>query len=448
MAELFGTDGIRGTANREPLTPETLARIGRAIGRAAVERGRRKTAVLGRDTRESGGMVSAAVAAGLAAEGFAVRDAGILSTPAVALLLRRSRAGLGIAVSASHNPWPDNGVKVFLEGGFKADRKFEARVEAILAGTVTSADVPPGPVLAESGAAADYAAEIRGEFRGRPLAGLRLVVDSANGALAGTAPEVLTRLGAKVHPLFDRPNGRNINERCGALRPEVVARAVRREHADAGVAFDGDGDRALFADERGRVIDGDATLAVLARRLAGKRHLPHGTVVATVMSNLGLARSLAGAGIALVTVPVGDRSVVEAMRSSGYGLGGEPSGHVVLRRGTRLVGDGLVTAVHLLRTIREEQEPLSGLAACYTRAPQHLVNVPVREMPPLDTVPALQAAIRAEEELLGRGGRVLVRYSGTEPLARVMVEGPTAGETRRAAERVAVALRETIGRTS
>ncbi|MCU0727621.1 MAG: phosphoglucosamine mutase [Planctomycetes bacterium] len=448
MAELFGTDGIRGAANREPLIPETLARIGRAIGRAAVERGRPKTAVLGRDTRESGGMVCTAVAAGLAAEGFAVRDAGILSTPAVALLLRRSRAGLGIAVSASHNPWPDNGVKVFLAGGFKADRKFEARVEAILAGPFEFPDAPPGPVLAEAGAATGYAAEIRSEFRGRPLAGLRLVVDSANGALAGTAPAVLARLGAEVHPLFDRPNGRNINERCGALCPEVVARAVRREKAAAGVAFDGDGDRALFADERGRVIDGDATLAVLARHLVAKRRLPRRTVVATVMSNLGLARSLAEAGVALVTVPVGDRSVVEAMRSFGYGLGGEPSGHVVVRRGTRLVGDGLVTAVHLLRTIREEGRPLSDLAACFARAPQHLVNVPVRAKPPLDTVPALRAAIRAEEERLGTRGRVLVRYSGTEPLARVMVEGPTAGETRRAVERIAVALRETIGRTS
>jgi phosphoglucosamine mutase len=448
MAELFGTDGIRGVANREPLTPETLARIGRAIGRAALERGRPRTAVLGRDTRESGGMVASAVAAGLASAGFTVRDAGLLSTPAVAILLRRRRAGLGIAVSASHNPWPDNGVKVFLAGGLKADREFEERVEAILATPSESGPEPVGPVLASPDDGRAYVDEVRSEFRGRVLAGLRLAVDCANGALSGTAPEELARLGAEVHPLFDRPDGRNINERCGALHPEVVARATKRLGADAGIAFDGDGDRALFADGRGRALSGDATLAVLARRLAARRRLPRRTVVATVMSNLGLARSLSEAGISLVTVPVGDRSVVSAMRAGGFALGGEQSGHVVVRRGTRLVGDGLLTAIHLLRAIREERKPLSELAACFVRAPQHLVNVPVRAKPPLEEVPGLRDAVRVEEERLGAGGRVLVRYSGTEPLARVMVEGLRATESRMAADRIAAAIRQAIGRTT
>ncbi len=444
MPRLFGTDGVRGVANREPLTPETLARLGRALGESLLGRGGPASALVGRDTRPSGPMVGAAVTAGLLSAGISVEVAGVLPTPAVARVARARRLGLGVVISASHNPVEDNGVKVFLGNGMKADPAFEDEVEARLARD--PADRPrPGTFASGEGAASAYAADVLREFADLSLEGLRIVVDAANGAAARTAPPILAALGAVVLPLHDSLAGGRINRGCGALHPRVAARAVVRLRADLGVTLDGDGDRALFADETGRVLDGDAVLAILARDLLARRALRGRTVVATVMSNLGLEVSLAEAGLRLHRSPVGDRHVVEAMRRLGAPLGGEQSGHVVVRSGGRHIGDGLVTALCLLRALRAAGGPLSALAACYRAAPQVLLGVPVREKPPLESLPEVQRAIEEAEERLGSDGRLVVRYSGTEPLARVMVEGLDRTATRRAAEAVAAAVRRTVG---
>ena len=448
MGALFGTDGIRGEANREPLTPETLARIGRAIGRALIARGGPATALVGRDTRISSAMVAAAVSAGLASAGVGVRDGGELPTPVVAFLMRKQALGAGIAVSASHNPWRDNGVKVFLAGGFKADPEFERAVELRLADPGPAPDEMPRSIHSAPVQVYEYIRAMEREFPDRPLEGLTLVADCANGAPVWCARELLRFYGATVHAIADRPNGCNINEGCGALHPGVMAAAVKRRRAHGGVSFDGDGDRAIFADETGRVLDGDAILAILARRLLAERRLPKRTVVATVMSNLGLARSLAEEKVKLVTVPVGDRSVVEAMRAGGFSLGGEQSGHIVVKKGSRLIGDGVVTALRVFRAITDTGRPLSELAACFTAAPQHLVNVRVARKPPLLEIEAVRRALEEAEKGLGGDGRILLRYSGTEPLARVMVEGLDAGRTRLAAESIAGAIRREIGGTA
>jgi phosphoglucosamine mutase len=389
-------------------------------------------------------MVGAAVLSGLLSAGVDVTVAGVLPTPAVARLTRSGRFGLGIVISASHNPAGDNGVKVFVRGGRKADPDFEREVEGRVA-RGPSAGTGTGEYRVWHSAGVEYVKQILADFEDLSLAGTTIVADCANGATSATAPAALESLGATVIPIHSAPNGRNINRRCGALHPRTVAREVSRSGADVGVSFDGDGDRALFADEKGRVVDGDATMAALARDLLSRRALPKRTVVATVMSNVGLERSLREVGVALKRAGVGDRQVVAEMDSGGYRLGGEQSGHIVVKKGGRLVGDGLETTLHLLRARARSKSPLSELTACFERSPQHLENIVVREKPPLEEIGAVARAVREVEDDLAEEGRVLVRYSGTEPLARVMVEGPDRRRTLDAALKIAEVIRREIG---
>jgi len=449
MSGLFGTDGIRGRANRPPLTPPTLTLIGQAIGNALAETGARKKVLMGRDPRRSGAMVGGAILSGLLSSGVAVTTGGVLPTPAVARLTRSGRFGLGVVISASHNPAHDNGVKLFLRNGRKAGPDFEGRVEEILAnGAEVPAGEETGAYRAWDGAAEVYAEELLTQFGDLDLAGLKIAIDCANGATAAAAPLVLSRLGATLVSRHDRPDGLNINRRCGATVPGVVARFATREGADVGISFDGDGDRAMFADETGRVIDGDAVMAVLARDMVARRRLPHRTVVATVMSNVGLETSLDEIGVRLLRTDVGDRNVVTEMDRGGFALGGEQSGHLLVRRGSRLIGDGIETALNLLAVVKRSGRPLSELAACFARSPQILVNVEVRSKPDLMQISPVADVIRSVEAELGSAGRVLVRYSGTEPLGRVMVEGPDRRRTREAAERIAHAIEREIGSQS
>ena len=375
---LFGTDGIRGPAGAGPLSPEAVLALGRAAA-AAVRAGRPRgarppRALLGRDTRPSGPMVAGAMAAGLRAGGVAVEDAGVIPTPAVALLVRRRRFDLGVAVSASHNPAGDNGVKLLGPDGEKAPDSLERAVEAGLpAARRARGPVPGGPARGRPrpGAAEEYAEAVLGEFRGLSLRGLRVVVDGAEGAASATAPEVLRRLGAEVHAVRCSAEGARINEGCGALHPEAAGRAVRRRRARLGIALDGDGDRVALLDERGRPRDGDDFLAAMAPRLQALGRLPGNAVVGTVMCNGGLDAHLRRHGIGLVRVPVGDRFVAEAMRERGLVLGAEPSGHVLLPRpGGLLTADGLVTALHVAREMARTGLALSDLLRGFRRVPR------------------------------------------------------------------------------
>jgi len=445
MAKLFGTDGIRGRANQGSLAPTQLVMIGRALGATLLANGGPRRVVVGRDTRLSGPMVGSAVVSGLLSSGVDVTTGGVLPTPAVARLTMAGRYGLGIVISASHNPAHDNGVKVFLRNGRKPDPEFAEEVEG-------RTDTGPCPKGEKTGAyrvmhdaVSTYLDLLRADFDGLDLTGVRVAMDCANGATSETAPKLLRSLGADVVAVAAAPNGTNINRRCGSTYPKTIRKAVLSSRADVGIAFDGDGDRVIFADETGEVVDGDATMAILARDLKKRRRLPHATVAATVMSNLGLERSLLDIGAKLVRTPVGDRYVVEEMDRGGFALGGEQSGHLIIRRGKRMVGDGLETALYLLGARRRAGEPLSRMGGCFAKAPQRLINIPVRERPPLEELPEVSEAIRRAKEDLADQGRVVVRYSGTEPVARVMVEAIDPDRMARAAEDIASVIRREIG---
>jgi len=447
MAKLFGTDGIRGLANQGSLAPTQLVKIGRALGATLRANGGPHRVLVGRDTRLSGPMVGSAVVSGLLSAGVDVATSGVLPTPSVARLTMAGRYGLGIVISASHNPAQDNGVKVFLRNGRKPDPEFAEEVEA-------RTDTGPCPKGEKTGAyrvmhdAVDaYLDLLMADFDGLDLTGVKVAVDCANGATSVTAPKLLERLGATVTAVAATPTGTNINRRCGSTFPKTIQRAVRDAKADVGIAFDGDGDRVIFADETGAVVDGDATMAILARDLKKRRRLPHGTVAATVMSNLGLEQSLKEIGAKLVRTPVGDRYVVEEMDRGGFSLGGEQSGHLIVRKGRRMVGDGLETALYLLAARNRAGEPLSRMGGCFAKAPQRLINIPVRERPPLEELSDVSEAIRRAKEDLADEGRVVVRYSGTEPVARVMVEALDAERMIAAAEGIAEVIRREIGST-
>lgn len=446
---LFGTDGIRGPAGAGPLSPEAVLALGRAAA-AAVRAGRPggtppPRALLGRDTRPSGPMVAGALAAGLQAGGVAVEDGGVLPTPAVALLVRRWRFDLGAAVSASHNPAGDNGIKFLGSDGEKADDALERAIESRLdASRRPPRGAPaPAPGRLRADAAEEYAAAVLEEFRGLSLRGLRVVVDGADGAAGGVAPEVLLRLGAEVHPVRCGGNGARINEACGALHPEAAARAVRRRGAHLGIALDGDADRAVLLDERGRAKDGDDLLAGLAPRLRARGRLPGAAVVGTVMANGGLDGHLRERGIALHRMPVGDRAVAAAIRERGLALGAEPSGHVLVPRGGLLTSDGLVTALLVLREMARDRAPLSAILPGFPRVPRAEAAVRVARKPDFARVAAVRTALAAAEAAAGPRGRVLLRYSGTEPKARILVESPS----RAAAEAACAALAGAVART-
>jgi phosphoglucosamine mutase len=435
----FGTDGVRDRAGEGRLSPENVRRLGRAVGSFARDRvGPGARVFAARDTRPSGPALLRGLAEGLAAEGLSLEDGGVMPTPAIAWWVASGGCDLGLAITASHNPPTDNGVKVLLHGGRKASREEEADIEARIR------RLPPAagsPRVVPRGEAADrYAAAAVAALEGQGrLDGLRLAVDCANGATERTARRVLEALGADVRtPVGSDPAG-EINAGCGTEHPAAWRAAVRTEHAHGGLAFDGDGDRVLLADEEGEILDGDPVLHLLAREMHARAALPSDLVVSTVMANAGLEDALARFGVRLERTPVGDRFVAERMRETGAALGGEPSGHVLLRWGDALVGDGLVAGVRALQAARRRGLALSAARAEVPRWPQLLRNVRVQRKVPLEEAPAFLNAVRREEGALAGRGRVVVRYSGTEPLLRIMVEAPDEGAVREAVSRLETA---------
>jgi phosphoglucosamine mutase len=442
VARLFGTDGVRGLANVD-LTPELALAVGvgavRALGVA------RPTAIIGRDTRPSGEFLEAAVIAGLASAGADVVTLGVVPTPAVAHAVAASGADLGIVLSASHNPMPDNGIKIFGSGGFKLPDEVEDRIEALISAPAGEhAERPTGGAVGRirhdvpgpAGLVEGYVRHLLGVVK-TPLNGLRIVVDCAEGAASGLAPRVLREAGAEVTTIGADGDGLHINDGCGATATEALQAAVVAAGADAGIAHDGDADRCLAVDAAGNLIDGDQILAITALALRENGRLAADTVVATVMSNLGFRQAMKAASITVLETAVGDRYVLEAMRAGGYTLGGEQSGHVVFTEHAS-TGDGLLTALVLLERMAATGRPLAELAAVMTRLPQVLINVRADRVT-ANAAPVLEIAERVSAEL-GDAGRVLLRPSGTEPLVRVMVEATTTEQARSAAERIAAVV--------
>ena len=439
----FGTDGVRGLANGQ-LTAELALDLAVAAARVLADRGEfrghRPVAVVGRDTRISGQFLEAAVVAGLASAGVDVLLLGVLPTPGVAHLTGALGADLGVMLSASHNPMPDNGIKVLARGGVKLDDAVEAAIEARLGEAwerPTGGAV--GRVSSYDAAVDDYAAHLDATIQ-RPLDGLRVVLDCAEGAASEAGPRALREAGATVIAIHAEPDGLNINDGCGSTHLEPLRAAVLAHGADAGFALDGDADRCLAVDAGGRVVDGDQILAVLALAMAARGHLARDTVVATVMSNLGFVQAMRAAGVGVLQTKVGDRYVLEAMRVSGYSLGGEQSGHVIMSQ-YATTGDGILTALHVLERMAETGQSLQQLASVVDPLPQVLVNVPGVDKSRADEDAVLAAALAEEEFALGDTGRILLRPSGTEPLVRVMVEAPTQAGAQDVANRLALVVR-------
>jgi len=427
--KLFGTDGIRGVANQYPMTAEVAMRLGMAVAQRFRSTGRRGRIVIGKDTRLSGYMLESALEAGIVAAGADVMLVGPLPTPGIAFITSSMRADAGVVISASHNPYQDNGIKLFAADGFKLPDEVELEIEHSMAGildgvtTFAAASDDIGKAFRIDDAEGRYIQSLKNAFPKQfTLDGVRIVVDCANGAAYQVAPRVFQELGAEVIDIAAEPNGRNINDRCGALHPENAAMQVRHTRAEIGVSLDGDADRVMLTDEQGQLVDGDQMMAILATRLLKTDSLPGATLVATVMSNLGLERAIEAQGGKLLRTAVGDRYVVEAMRAGGFTLGGEQSGHVVsLQHAT--TGDGIVAALLVLAVMKQEEKSLSELARVMTRYPQVLKNFKVGKKTPIEDLPRVQRAIADVEAQLGSEGRVLVRYSGTESKARVMIEG-------------------------
>ncbi len=446
---LFGTDGIRGIAGEAPLDPITIFAAGLALGHTLRKSAGEPKAILGRDTRESSPWIAATLAAGLRAAGARVESAGIITTPAVALLARTHGFHAGVVISASHNPWRDNGIKLFGGDGFKLPDAVELEIEEeILRHAATQASPDPAtlPPLDDSAAyEEDY---IRFLLECVPGLSLRrddrIVADCANGAAAAIAPELFRRLGGDVTLLNTLPDGRNINLNCGALHPEFVAAEVAARGASLGVTFDGDADRCMLAGAHNNVINGDAILLVAARDLKARGMLTDGLVVATTMSNMGLEAALRRSGIRMLRAPVGDRYVLEQMQANHAALGGEQSGHILFPH-LATTGDGLLTALVVLDLIARTGKSIEELTADLKVYPQVIVNVKVREKKPLDSIPSVAESIRAAEEELKDSGRVVIRYSGTEALARVMIEAEDEGAMQRHAEAIAGAIRAELG---
>ncbi|MBI4789351.1 MAG: phosphoglucosamine mutase [Chloroflexi bacterium] len=446
-AKLFGTDGIRGVANEWPLTPEFITRIGSAIGQALKGNGTRPLALIGRDTRLSGEMIENALAAGLMSQGFDTLHLGVLTTPGIAFLTHTRQARCGISISASHNPFEDNGIKVFGPDGFKIPDERENEIEKLAqsANNDKYAAESLGRRRDETQPLDAYADFLLGAVNRQPiLQGQCVVVDCNNGATFDLAPRVLRELRAQVIALNDKPDGVNINRGYDSLEPKLLRETVLRERANWGVQFDGDGDRSVFVDERGNYIDGDFVLAILARDWAARGKLRTRAVISTVMANIGLERSLKEIGATLERTAVGDRWVTERMRESGTQIGGEQSGHIVLFDGGHTTGDGLYTAIRMAEVMARRNTSLAALAACMTRYPQVLINVRVPRKPPFEEFPQIQAQLEHAQSALSDSARILLRYSGTENLARVMIEGRDADAITREAQQIAKVIQETI----
>ena len=450
MKTLFGTDGIRGEAGQFPLDPKTVSAIGFSLASHLSKYGEAPEILIGRDTRESGESIELALIYGATRAGAKCLSAGVITTPGVAYLTRALQTAAGVVISASHNPYQDNGIKIFAPTGQKMDDSVESLIESDV---FANADQPTASETGRAAISSTLEEILRQEYlnflsfkigKGLRLEGLTIVIDCANGASSILAPSLFSRLGATVIAINSSPDGRNINRDCGSLHIESLQERVVKERADLGVAFDGDADRALFVDNEGNFVDGDATLWVLATHLHSHDKLKDNIVVATVMSNIGLEIAFRSAGIKLVRTDVGDKYVLDELLRLNASLGGEQSGHIILPA-LSLAGDGLITALCLLRALREAQKSLAEMVAGFKRYPQILVNVHVREKVPFAEIPSVKAEVDEVEELLSQQGRLLLRYSGTEPLARVMIEGENQFKIEGYAQKIANAIEREIG---
>jgi phosphoglucosamine mutase len=446
VRNLFGTDGVRGVANVEPMTPATALKLGRAVAYHFRHQERRGRIVIGKDTRLSGYMLESAIASGICSMGADVMICGPLPTPGIAFITSSMRADAGIVISASHNPYQDNGIKIFAADGFKLPDEVEAQIEELMFGDELDRNAPDPAHIGRATKIEDsrgrYTVFLKSVFpRHLTLDGLRIVVDTAHGAAYKVAPWVFQELGANVIHIGNKPDGMNINDDCGALHPATMCAAVKKYGAHLGIALDGDADRVIIADEHGQEVDGDSIMAMVGLRMLERNELKKRTLVATVMSNLGLERAIDARGGSLVRTAVGDRYVVEEMRKHGYNFGGEQSGHLVFLD-HMTTGDGVLAALQVIAVMLEagSGRPLSELRSVMTRYPQVLVNLKVKDKRPIESLPEVTGLIRKVEGALGKEGRVLVRYSGTEAKARVMVEGPDESTIRSYAEEIGAAL--------
>jgi phosphoglucosamine mutase len=450
MGKLFGTDGIRGAAHEYPLTAEVIEEIGRAVASVFSGANNRAKIIIGKDTRLSGDMIEDALAAGIFSAGGEVCLAGILPTPAVAYLTASTDASAGIVISASHNPFFDNGIKIFDADGFKLADSKEDEIENLLLGenTANSTDViirDTGSIGSLKDASERYLAFLQNTLSDTArFNGMKIVLDCSNGATYLVAPRLFRDLGAQIEAICVNPDGQNINADCGSEHPQSLIKTVIANEADIGLAFDGDGDRLVAVDEKGRVITGDRILAICARTLRRKGLLKNNLVVSTVMSNLGLRLALKEMGIQHLMAQVGDRYVLEQMRANGAVIGGEDSGHMIFLD-QHTTGDGMLTAIRLIQSMCDENKPLSELIRVMAVFPQVLLNIDVQKKPEIEGVPEIMAAIRSVEDRLGEKGRVLVRYSGTQPLCRVMVEGLEKEETQRYCRQIADVVKAVLG---
>ena len=445
MKKLFGTDGIRGVAGEFPLDDRTVRIIGGSLARQFRERlGREPRFVTGRDTRESGPSIEGAFHAGAASENALCRSAEILTTPGVAYLTRALGFDAGVVISASHNPFADNGIKVFLPNGKKIDDLTEQAIEA----DINSGRTPEGRSVVDNTRADEFATAYLDHLMNKAgafsAAGKKILIDCANGASSHLAPRLFEGTGANVIAIHNAPDGRNINENCGSLHLDALRERVRQENADLGVAFDGDADRALFVDETGEIVDGDATMWIMARYLKDNGKLANSTIVATVMSNIGLEIALRTLDIEMLRTDVGDKYVLERLLETDSELGGEQSGHIIFPE-ISLVGDGMMTALLLLHALAERGGTLSEAVQGFVRYPQILVNIRVGEKRPFDDVPAIAAAAADLKRQLDGNGRLLLRYSGTENLARVMIEGTDQQQIDKQAHRLAAVIKDALG---
>jgi phosphoglucosamine mutase len=439
--QLFGTDGIRGVAGSPPLDPVTVTALGIALGDDLVRQGlASKPVLIGMDTRESGPAIATDLAHGLARTGVGVRFAGVVTTPGVAYLARTGNFAAGVMISASHNPFADNGIKVFAHSGYKLPDEDEHEIEEEIFRILADTQPATHASLIQKDWDPDPYIEFLLSTIHTPLGGRKVVLDCGNGAASALAPELFRRAGARVVTISNQPDGRNINLNCGALHLEALRAKVLETESEAGIAFDGDADRAMFISGSGRLVDGDAAMLIAARRLKADGHLHGDIVVSTVMSNLGLEKALAADGIAMPRTPVGDKYVLEEMIRRGASLGGEQSGHIIFRE-FATTGDGMLTALMIMETCARGNSTLDQLAAGFTVYPQLLINIRVRERKPLEQMPGVQREIAACEKALDGSGRVLVRFSGTEPLARVMVEALADADVQHWAGRIADAIR-------
>ena len=450
MGRLFGTDGIRGAANQYPLTAEMAQRVGRAVASIFKGANSQKKIIIGKDTRESCDMLESALASGICSAGTDACLTGILPTPAVAYLTSAIDACAGIMISASHNPFYDNGIKIFDGRGFKLDDHTEAQLESLILdknpNDAIRKSVPQtGRVEKFEDAPRRYMDFLQNTLPGKTVfKDVKIIVDCSNGATYAVAPQLFHNLGARVEAIGANPDGKNINAGCGSENPETLIDAVITQKADIGLAFDGDGDRLIAVDENGQLVSGDRILAIFAKAFKQKGLLKNNVVVSTVMSNLGLRLALESLGIRYLMAPVGDRYVLQQMQANGAVIGGEDSGHMIfLDRHT--TGDGMLAAIGLLQVMQDENKPLSELSQVMKLFPQVLLNIEVKSKPEIESVSQIKDAICRVEDVLGEQGRVLVRYSGTEPLCRVMVEGPVEEETRRYCRQIADVVKAALG---